>query len=530
VEERIVTSPKGPIRYNAVAAAVLFAASAGVAVWQASRLTVLWDVSYVLENAARIAVGDVPYRDFPFPYAPLTFVVQAAIIRAFGRVYWHHVAYAALACGLASALAYAIVRRLLPAVNAALICVPLCVVGIYCILPNPFYDPDCCLAILIIVLILVILDRDSIAQGALCVLPLFIKQNIGLFFLAAVAVAFLILRRWRSLAGVAIAVAAALALLAATTGIANYYRWTIEYAAARRLPPLADQLAIYNDPDLWWWLVLGIASLALRRTSWLIAVPFAWSEYRFFFSDDPNEAEINFLRAWPFFMILALIVGCAAWRRERGVIRLLPFLLVPTIHGAFLSQGTWGSTYGIWPLLVLLMAIVIRCCATSRVAVAVIAATLLHVGAWYIVTNKRLAYAKWNEGEMHVSTLAPLSGLHVRGPWLPQFEQLVQFAEREIPRDDAVLCLPGEDLFYFTTGRRPRVPVLMFDATVNPLSPREIVSMTEGRHVHWIVVKRRLQINGVPFPELEQTLRLLGGRLTPAARLDNYDIYRLPPP
>jgi hypothetical protein len=70
----------------------------------------------------------------------------------------------------------------------------------------------------------------------------------------------------------------------------------------------------------------------------------------------------------------------------------------------------------------------------------------------------------------------------------------------------------------------------MFDATVNPLSPREIVSMTEGRHVHWIVVKRRLQINGVPFPELEETLRLLGGRLTPAARLDNYDIYRLPPP
>ena len=128
---------------------------------------------------------------------------------------------------------------------------------------------------------------------------------------------------------------------------------------------------------------------------------------------------------------------------------------------------------------------------------------------------------------MHVSTLAPLSGLHVRGPWLLQFVQLIRFAEQEIPREDAVLCLPGEDLFYFTTGRRPRVPVLMFDATVNPLSPREIVSMTEQRHVRWIVVKRRLQINGDPFPELGETLRLFGSRLTPAARLDNYDIYRL---
>jgi len=173
------------------------------------------------------------------------------------------------------------------------------------------------------------------------------------------------------------------------------------------------------------------------------------------------------------------------------------------------------------------MAIVIRYCASSRVAVAAIAAILLHFGAWYIVTNKRLAYAKWNEGEMHVSTLAPLSGLHMRGPWLPQFEQLIRFAEREIPRDDAVLCLPGEDLFYFTTGRRPRVPVLMFDATVNPLSPPEIVSMTEKRHVRWIVVKRRLQINGLPFPEAATTLQLLGPRLGPVASLENYDVYRL---
>ena len=73
-------------------AAILFFASAAVAVWQNSRLTILWDASYVLENASRIAASDVPYRDFPFPYPPITFAAQALIIKLFGPAFWHHVA------------------------------------------------------------------------------------------------------------------------------------------------------------------------------------------------------------------------------------------------------------------------------------------------------------------------------------------------------------------------------------------------------------------------------------------------------
>jgi len=44
-----------------------------------------------------MSLGDVPYRDFPFPYAPLTFLIQASIIRLTGRVFWHHIAYCAVA-------------------------------------------------------------------------------------------------------------------------------------------------------------------------------------------------------------------------------------------------------------------------------------------------------------------------------------------------------------------------------------------------------------------------------------------------
>ena len=54
--------------------------------------------------------------------------------------------------------------------------------------------------------------------------------------------------------------------------------------------------------------------------------------------------------------------------------------------------------------------------------------------------------------------------------------------------------IPGEDLFYYATGRRPRFPVLMFDHTVNPYSPEEIVEISRRRNICWLIVKKNLQL------------------------------------
>lgn len=45
----------------------LFAATAAVILWQNAHVAVLWDLSYVLDTANRIALGQMPYRDFPWP-------------------------------------------------------------------------------------------------------------------------------------------------------------------------------------------------------------------------------------------------------------------------------------------------------------------------------------------------------------------------------------------------------------------------------------------------------------------------------
>ncbi len=489
---------------RAVLPGILAIATALVVVWQNARLTILWDLSYVLENASRIAAGDVPYRDFPFPYAPLTFLMQALIIRLSGHALWHHVAWTAIAGGLATALTYELVNKITGSTTFAFVLsLPLIPLGIYSIFPHPFYDPDCCLAILGITIFL-LRDDDSFALGACAVVPLFIKQNIGLPFLAAFVVIAVLRRRWRTCGGIAIASAAALGLVAMFFGIDNYLHWTIRFAASRRLPPVSRQLEPYLDPILWLWIACVLVGLVvIHRFSRpagiaILSLPWLWIGWRFFAADDPLEPQINLLRVWPLIVVLALPL------MRRPVV----FVLMAAIQGALLSQSIWGSTYGIWPLLIILAAFLfneLRLDRPALVLVSIIVAVTLLGATHYILLEERLKYAKVYE------------------EWRPGLATLVAWTNHNIPRDDAILSIPGEDLFYFTTGRRPRVPVVMFDRTINPFDAETIAHVP----VKWLIVKQRLQLNGEPMENEAEVLRLMSPRLALAARLPNYDIYRV---
>lgn len=256
--------------------ALLFFATAGVVFWQNFRLGILWDLSYILETSHRISLGDVPYRDFPIPFPPLTFLTQAALIKLTGRVFLHHVIYAAVAGGLATLLTWRIIFNLLnervPSARlvAFLLSTPLVVLGVYSVFPHPFYDCDCTLAILLAIFLLMRLQRKdfpplrAFLTGIAIVVPMFVKQNAGLAFLAATvtSLAFLIVLERRNrlrargyawtIAGTASGFALALGLIHLTAGLTNYWRWTIQFAAERRLPPLPDLLAVYADPQMIW--------------------------------------------------------------------------------------------------------------------------------------------------------------------------------------------------------------------------------------------------------------------------------------
>ncbi len=554
-----------------VAAPFLFLATAAVVIWQNSRLAVLWDLSYILETAHRISLGDVPYRNFVLPFPPLTFLVQAALIKLTGRVYFHHIVYCAVIGGLATVITWRIVLNILrgtrlPALLVAfLLCVPLIFLGIYCIFPHPFYDPDCSFAVLLCIVLLQELERKDLPSvpaffvGVLLVVPLFVKQNAGLAFLASVVLALVVLAglgAWRGrrvrgyallLVGIAAGLTSAILLIHFTVGLANYAHWTIEFAASRRFPPLRDMLSVYDNHLLPWWIAMFAAGIVVSRFNQhgnrvvsllsvaLMSVPFAWMSIYLLLDKDSSERAERLLAVWPFLLIVSFVFALLSVRRELTIATALPFVLIGTVHGAFLSQQVWGSTYALWPLFIILLAGTIETLSdwpikwpgwemTALISVCAISLTV--AGGFYVWSHERLDYANVSEGEIVRSELPPLAGLSMRGPWMPQFEELVQYSDREIPREDGLLMIPGEDLFYYTTGRHPQFPVLMFDHTLNPYSPEEIVKIARDRQIRWLVVKRDLQLGGEPVEDKARLMELLRADFQQVESLDNYDVYR----
>ena len=553
------------------AALFLFSATAAVVVWQNSRLGVLWDLSYVLDSSYRISLGDLPYRDFPFPHAPLTFLVQAAIIKLAGRVFWHTTVYCALMGGLATVMTWRILLNVLRGtlsharLVAFLLSLPLAVLGIYCIFPHPFYDPDCTLAILLSVLLLQQLDRQPVRSwraflaGATLVIPLFVKQNTGLAFFASGGLALAVLmtieifrrRRVRryvcALAGAIAGLSVALLLLHFTAGLKNYWHWTIEFAAARRTPARGEMLAIYQGKTLLLWLAIFTVGAILlwfsRRgqrvpalaSAFLMSAPFVWPAIYLLRDQDAGERADRLLAVWPVLLITAFVVTVISIRRRAGIALVLPFILIAAVNGNFMSQQLWGSTYAVWPLFMILVASTIVGLAailkswsswTTIPLVAIAAASLLISGACYVRAHERLDYANLSDGEPARSTLPQLKGLSVRGDWIPNFAELVRYSEANIPREDGLVLIPGEDLFYYTTGRRPLFPVLLFDHTTNPYSPEEIAKLCRDKNIRWLIVKQDLQLEEDPVENRDRLIELLEKDFEQVESLNNYDIYR----
>jgi len=570
----------------------LFLATAAVVVWQNRQLGVLWDLSYILENSFRISGGDVPYRDFPFPYAPLTFLVQAALIKLTGRVFWHHILYCAVIGGLGTVLTWRILLNLFRGIVlrsrlvAFLLATPLIVLGIYGVYPHPFYDPDCTFVILLCLFLLQYLERKSFPPlptfltGAFLVAPLFVKQNTGLAFLAAMSVMLvmlMVIEAWRHrsrtpvdlaiqpdsalrdrssrpvrrylilLAGTIAGLTVALLLIHFSAGLGNYRHWTITFAAQRRTPQLREMLGVYQYRPLLIFIPLFIIGAIMfgcngKGKRWLTALsitllsaPFVWPVVYLLRNSDASERAERLVGLWPFVLIMSVVFALFVLRLRKGLALVWPFVLIGVVHGAFLSQQLWGSTYALWPLLILLTANIMlalvesarqRSTAAMAPLAAVISLSLLVAGAFYVRSHERLEYVDFAEGDLVHSTLPQLRGLSMRGSWLPDFEELVHYSEKQIPREDGLLMIPGEDLFYYTTGRRPRFPVLMFDHTVNPFSAEEIVAQARARDIRWLVIKNDLQLQEEPVENKEHLFELLRQDFKHVESLNNYEVFR----
>jgi hypothetical protein len=286
----------------------------------------------------------------------------------------------------------------------------------------------------------------------------------------------------------------------------------------------------------------------------LLAAPFLHTLASLLIYDDADERGDSLLALWPLLLLLAAALALAnlfALRRRgprgqvfvRGVGRrptlraFLPLLLLAAIHGTFLSQQLWGSTYGIWPLLILLLAELLAFLGpftahantnrwfTPALAV-IISITLMICGGFYTASEERLNYANFPDGPPAQSAFSALAGLATPGPYMPEIDELLRYAQANIPFDDGIVLIPGEEPFYFANGRNPQFPVPFFDPTIDPYSPNEIAELVRARNIRWLIVKTDVQTKEDPTPDRAELLQLLMQEFTPAAHLRGYDVYR----
>jgi hypothetical protein len=423
---------------------------------------------------------------------------------------------------------------------------------------------------------------DSFARplltGITVVVPLFVKQNTGLLFLLSSLGLLGALTIWQrikhervrhyaiTIAAALLTLVVAILLIHRMAGLGNYWHWTIRFAAERRTPARGEMLEIYTAKMNFVWLGMIAGAIAViwfnrARHRWLLmlstvlfAFPFVWPAIYLARDSDPSERAERLINVWPVLLIASFIIAAVTIQRRRGIAKILPFIIIAAIQGCFMSQQLWGSTYAIWPLFVILFAMTLRdIWRLDRLAAALVprfdeqtsppakrsdalltlsltvavSLSLFVAGVFYVRSHERLTYANLDEGELHRSALPSLKGLSTRGDWIPSFEELVHEVNGTIARDAGILLLPGEDAFYYATGRRPQFPVLLFDHTVNPYSPEQIRALCRERNIQWLIVKQDLQNEeDAVDTEKEQITSALEEDFEQVESLTNYDIYR----
>jgi len=557
--------------------------------WQTGRIGVLGDYAYIVDTAWRIAQGEVMYRDFGLPHSPLTFHVQATLIRVFGFSYGVTAWYCTVVNVVYVVLTYGLVRVLVPGWSGVALCVPLVWLAPHCIYPHPFYDPDTCLLILLNLNLLQWVATRRVGAvvaflgGVTAVLPALGKQNVGypyVLLVVGVVVWWGWLRgrwvgagagsrgegkgeskaegtaeldvvglRWFG-AGVVAGVVGAVVWLGLTCGLGNYWRWVFA-SASRRLVGLVLIPEIYGNYESWalgglmvlgWWLWQRKGEGA--RPSWvatasatLLLGPFVVMSTITWLCGGLFVVGYNhpLLSLWVPVMILTLVVGLwqlpAVLSASQPVRVMLPWIAVILTFFSFLSQGHTKSSYGVWALFVLMVASVVRVRNDpwQLLICWIFAITLTLTAIPYVYRNIRLRYIDRRGKTLQTVTSGSFRGFTVHVPHLSNFFELLDFVTKYIPESEPVVCVPQEDPFYVMTGRRNPLPMVIFDRTAMPFSPEEIVEEAERRRVKWVIVKRVLQIRHLAW-EVEGIPEAFSEKYTTVARLSGYDIlYRSAP-
>lgn len=237
----------------------------------------------------------------------------------------------------------------------------------------------------------------------------------------------------------------------------------------------------------------------------------------------------------PPLLLAAAVLGLARAAREGPRLELLlPLVLLATTLGTLQSQGLVNSSFGIFPLLTLALACVVRDLTRAAprprrlapFAGMIIALIATVVGTVSTIENVRLKFIHANgPGPVAMSAYPSLAGLSARGPYLPELDAMLYWMHDNVPSSDGFVFLPGEDPVFFALDRKPALPSVYFYDVATPYAPAELARLAEEVGLRWVIVKDPLQLTVAPPLESELVARLTE-RATLVTTIGPYCVFR----
>lgn len=545
------------------------------ALWQSSRILDLIDWSYFTESAYRIFCGQKIYVDFGIPMTPGSFYTQALLMKIFGPFAMVQRYYTAAAASLVIIFSYFTLRRIgKKSFLDVVFCIPL-IFGVYVISPFVSYDCDAVLICLAVILYFLYIPTDDASSliyqfilGFATVVPLFFKQSLGGGFLIGMFLGQTILafqkKNYFSLKHYTVFIigiicafslwAGALYQQGGVSAWKNFYFWVFKSALSGRggthqifsnliagYLDLTSLLLIYASISS---CILAISYIFLKkhrktRLLLLFALVLPWIVFPVLYLIN----SVDYTALWhdiiflPFAAILILSIPCIIhsifYAEEKTTPVVILITLICAMNADFVSQTIAGSSYALMPFLIISSKIVFSYARslfkieTLKYLAAFCLSYTVSAGA-YVLTNDRLLYVN-NDGPLQTSNTPGLYGLRTRGDWLPQFDALVTWTQNNIPLNDSIALIPGEDPFFFATRRPPsHIPMFQMNPVAWPYPMTWIIDAANQQKTQWIIVKYRVQMPAGFFMNYEQELTplILKSHYILVKTLPNYKIYK----
>ena len=312
-------------------------------------------------------------------------------------------------------------------------------------------------------------------------------------------------------------------------------------------------LGVYRDPTLAWTLPCVVVALVLlwlgSRRLWaqiaafaLLAAPFLFTLASLLLYDDADERGDSLLALWPLLLVLAAALALAnlfALRRRahRCASSCRSFCSPPsTARSCRSSFGARPTASGRCSFCCSRSCLRFSASFTARANVnrwftpalaAIISVTLLVCGGFYTASEERLSYANLPDGPAVHSAFPALAGLATPGPYLPEIDELLRYAQANIPFDDGIVSDSRRRTVLFCHRPRAAVSRAVLRSDHRSVFARtRLPHLVRARNIRWLIVKTDLQTKEDPTPDRAELMQLLMQEFTLAAHLRGYDVYR----